>query len=1119
MDDGVLAELAVLVGANISGLQAGLNQADRDVQGFAGRFVSMLNGLSSTLTRVGGQVAMLTLPLAVALTGAVSAGLEFDKTMTNVAAVVGQTREEMAGVADEVLALGADALAGPQAAAAAYYDIVGGVTDATSRMAVFETAIATAEAGSADLGATTSALISVMNGYKFGAEDAAFASDVMTRAVGVGVGTMEELAGALPDVAGLAANVGISFDDLAASLAFVTTKGFSFSEASTQVSAMITAMIKPNEMMKDGLAELGFASGEAAIQQLGLVGAYQALSGTQSAATNGVAALTGSVEALNGVISLTDEAAAGFLADFSIGLDGLTDAAREIQRSSPAAEMELARARAEALGIAFSRLLLPSIGGVAAVFNDFALKLFDFINRNPELTRAIAEVAVLMVAAGPVISGVGIALGLLLNPVALAVGGLAALAIVVRTNQAAIHDWLLGLEIANRVAGLEGVARYINASLAGIRIGDTTVGEIVEDLRTKFESALNNLRLQVGGFVSGVGTAIEDGIAALNLDLTGIRTTIETGVQDSIAGLSAIDTSGVQAWANENFDRISGIVISVAGIVLGGPFGLAIGAARLVSEAIENDFLGIRTFLEESGIVTAVEDGLNTLKSLIEGVIDRVFGGGGEASDSGGGAAAGGGNTMLARIGADLEKGLQFIQDIFTRIGPGIQEGLDNFFGGVEGFFEALADTNTDGLYEVVRVVGAVLGGIVTVVTTAAGQGIETILTALGNVLPIFGQALSSIIEAVAAVGRGDVGGALRGITDAIGGLASIMPTISLTILDGLIGFFEKLTGLDLPNVQEILDGMGLGFSMFFDNLRRGVDLLVADLQIFTINAKVALDALTGGHNQDALVQEMVAVVRPARNMRVSDSFTEMLQTQISTGQPIDLSVPLGQVDFGGGYNRVYGAMAEMLDPQSPEFQMLVAGMGVTGKVVVEDALREAFTIGDQHTITLLQPLAVALGVDVAQVEADAGAQIATANPIVGIQAALQVSPFISFVTNVVTAIQNAIGALNIPLDVIFSLFGYGSTGGGDDNAEVEPPGVAVGTPYVRREGLARLHEGEAVLTASENAAFRALRMRAPVVAADGGGGRSIVINLTNYANSPDELVDMLERAIRRKDL
>jgi hypothetical protein len=56
------------------------------------------------------------------------------------------------------------------------------------------------------------------------------------------------------------------------------------------LGANMSALMKPNADMKAALQELGFASGEAAIKQLGLVGALQAISGTTTAGTNAIAA-------------------------------------------------------------------------------------------------------------------------------------------------------------------------------------------------------------------------------------------------------------------------------------------------------------------------------------------------------------------------------------------------------------------------------------------------------------------------------------------------------------------------------------------------------------------------------------------------------------------------------------------------------------------------------------------------------------------------------------------------------------------------------------------------------------------------------------------------------------
>jgi len=216
-----------------------------------------LGGFADGLTNVGGQVSALggalsslTAPLMGAFQGAVSASSDFNEAMTNVQAVTGKSNEEMARLSSELLAIGGNTRAGPQAVAEAMYDIAGGVADATTHMAILQAAIATANAGNADLAGTTSVLVAVMNSYSFGADKAGYASDVLSRTVAVGVGSMDEFAAALPLVTGYAKNLDISFADLGAQMAFLTTKGFSASQSATQLRAIMLAALNPNERRK-----------------------------------------------------------------------------------------------------------------------------------------------------------------------------------------------------------------------------------------------------------------------------------------------------------------------------------------------------------------------------------------------------------------------------------------------------------------------------------------------------------------------------------------------------------------------------------------------------------------------------------------------------------------------------------------------------------------------------------------------------------------------------------------------------------------------------------------------------------------------------------------------------
>lgn len=418
-------------------------------QAKAESFGDRLTRIGGRLTSFGAQTGAAIAPIVAALAISVGAASSFDEAMTNTAAVMGKTRGETTAMSAEILALGANSRAGPQAVAEAFYDIVGGVADASSRMAILNSAIATSEAGNTELAGTTSALIAVMNGYAFTADKAGYASDTMTQIVGKGVGTMEQLAGALPDVTGLAASMGIEFDDLGAAMAWVTTKGNTFSAAGTQIKAMMTAVLNPNEKMKKGLKELGFESGNAAVESLGLVGAYQALMGTQTANSEGFAAMAGSVEALNGAIALTGPGAEEFLNDFTNGLEGATAAAQEIQNSSPAATFDFLNSRLSALSITVGNALLPVLTGIVDAVAPIIETVMQWVQANPELVAGIGLVVGVLAALsagalglGVILGGLGAIIALLTSPITLVIGAVAALAAAYATNFGGIRDFV-----------------------------------------------------------------------------------------------------------------------------------------------------------------------------------------------------------------------------------------------------------------------------------------------------------------------------------------------------------------------------------------------------------------------------------------------------------------------------------------------------------------------------------------------------------------------------------------------------------------------------------------------------------------------------------------------------
>lgn len=292
---------------------------------------------------------------------------QLNSIFVNIKTVTGKTKEEMLSFQKQVLAVGGRSTQGLEKTASAMYDIVGGVQDATLHIPMLEAAISLAEAGQADLTVSTKGLISVMNAYKFPAEKASFASDVFTRSVSLGVGTMDEFVSSISPIAGLASSAGISFEELGSSIAFMTTQGVSASMSATRLQAAIVALMKPNKTMEDAIRKTGYASGSAMLKELGLAGSLQVLSIALGNSQDKMAEALGSTEALQGAIALTNSTFTDFSNTYMEGLNSITKASQKTQLESY--EAKIARLNSA------KEIFKQKVGNASNAINSFGISI------------------------------------------------------------------------------------------------------------------------------------------------------------------------------------------------------------------------------------------------------------------------------------------------------------------------------------------------------------------------------------------------------------------------------------------------------------------------------------------------------------------------------------------------------------------------------------------------------------------------------------------------------------------------------------------------------------------------------------------------------------------------
>ncbi len=575
-----------------------LNAAEKNTQNFGkgvGGAIQKVNMLSA---------AMGALPGAAFLIGAVKTASDYEKTMTNVGAVMGKTKDQMTTLNAQVLEMGKNSIAGPQKAAEAFYDIVGGVSDASTHMAILEAAMKTSEAGAADLGSTTQGLISVMNSYKYGASKATQVSDILTQTVGKGVGSMDAFVAAIGPIAGTSAAAGVGFKEMASSLAYMTTKGTSAAQASTQFKAATVALLNPNAQMAAALKKTGAASGSALIQQYGLVGALNKLKTASGGSMDAMAKMLGSVEALQAATALTGDGFKDFAQTFETGLTGATDAARNIQLGSFDAQFTIFKNNLLGVAIAAGNVLLPALTALFSIFNGLMTIVNAFDPNLLGLVAAFTALGVVIPALLPILASIAGVIAPLLIPIALLAGAFTAVKLAwdadfggIRTSltklwtdiQPAIAQIKTGIDtffnILNTkskteldLSGLDANQARFTKKMSKLGEGDgmkttefdfgTRLKSAVDTAWPIIEPAINLLLSKVKGALKGLAIDLMNAMAGEieKIDWEGFATGVTTSL---ITALSGNGTKAINTLSNEASNGESQNAFSRAGQRLG----------------------------------------------------------------------------------------------------------------------------------------------------------------------------------------------------------------------------------------------------------------------------------------------------------------------------------------------------------------------------------------------------------------------------------------------------------------------------------------------------------------------------------------------------------------------
>lgn len=202
--------------------------------------------------------------------------------------------------------------AAPDQAKALYQVISAGARDSAEALETLDAANRLAIGGVTSVEIAADGLTSVLNAYGAAVGSAADVSDALFVAMRAGKTTVGELSGAIGKVAPLAAQAGVSLEEVLSATAALTKGGQDTSEAMRGLRQIIASVVKPSSEAEAMAAKLGVQFNAAALEAQGLSGFLQNLTTATGGSTEQMAQLFGGVEALVPVLALTGEGAGAF---------------------------------------------------------------------------------------------------------------------------------------------------------------------------------------------------------------------------------------------------------------------------------------------------------------------------------------------------------------------------------------------------------------------------------------------------------------------------------------------------------------------------------------------------------------------------------------------------------------------------------------------------------------------------------------------------------------------------------------------------------------------------------------------------------------------------------------
>ena len=248
-----------------------------DLKKFGAGLLKMEGGLKGAAKNIAGLGAAigpaLAASAAVGAGAAVKMATEFNRSMSQVATLLGGNTERVKELKENVESLALQTGKSTLDISKGLYDTVSAFGDSADSAEILKTAVLAAGAAGDTTESAVALLSATMKSYgTVNADTAKKVADLAFGTIRLGQTTLPELSAGLQGTAGMAASTGVRMEEMYAVLATGTGVLGDASQTMTTMSALMKALQGPGKEMAAVMEEAGYATGKAWVEGEGLAG-------------------------------------------------------------------------------------------------------------------------------------------------------------------------------------------------------------------------------------------------------------------------------------------------------------------------------------------------------------------------------------------------------------------------------------------------------------------------------------------------------------------------------------------------------------------------------------------------------------------------------------------------------------------------------------------------------------------------------------------------------------------------------------------------------------------------------------------------------------------------------